>query len=229
MFDQVPISELINANELVGNELIPLVQDGVTKKTTSVQLKTTDAGDLVTGTVNKARLPIATSSNVGAVKAGSGTLVDGSGSLSIPIANASTRGSVIIGDGITVNGSGVISAERATCPFKMTLFTDEHGAIKVNMQAGTIGSPPVLPNGMDPTLGLDNDWIVGWVLFKCFFVTNDVTISSIDILFGQESLPSNTTTNSYYAAGYLDEIDGVRTITNSCQQPYPSVCDLQFT
>jgi len=226
MFDQVSISELINANQLTGGEFVPLVQDGETKKTTSFQFKTTDAGDLVTGTVNSARLPIATTSNVGVVKAGSGTLVDGSGSLSIPIATTSARGSVIIGDGITVNGSGVISAERAACPFKMTL--EENGA-KVRMASGTIGSPPVLPNGMNPSTGLVNDWIVGWVLFKCFFVTNDVTISSIDILFGQESLPSNTTTNSYYVAGYLEEIDGVKTITNSCQQPYPNVCDLKFT
>jgi len=226
MFNQVPISELINASQLTGSEFVPLVQDGETRKTTSVQFKTTDAGDLVTGTVNKARLPIATTSNVGVVKAGSGTLVDESGSLSIPIATTSARGSVIIGDGITVNGSGVISAERATCPFKMTL---EENGTKVRMASGTIGSPPVLPNGMNPSTGLVNDWIVGWVLFKCFFVANDVTISSIDILFGQESLPSNTTTNSYYVAGYLEEIDSVKTITNSCVKPSPSVCDLQFT
>jgi hypothetical protein len=64
------ISALPQATTLTGTELVPLVQGGATKQTTSASFKTTNAADLVTGTVAIARLPVGSQSSAGILQLG---------------------------------------------------------------------------------------------------------------------------------------------------------------
>jgi len=75
----IKISALNAANTLSGTELVPVVQDGVTVKTTSSTLKTTNATELTTGTVAIARLPASSTSFPGIIQIGTtlGTACEG--------------------------------------------------------------------------------------------------------------------------------------------------------
>lgn len=64
------ISALPQATTLTGTELVPLVQGGATKQTTSASFKTTNAGDLVSGTVAIARLPVGSQASAGILQLG---------------------------------------------------------------------------------------------------------------------------------------------------------------
>lgn len=76
------ITQLTSATSITGNELVPLVQDGTTKKVASILLKTTNAADLTTGVISNARLPIGSTTSAGALQIGttSGTACDGADS-----------------------------------------------------------------------------------------------------------------------------------------------------
>jgi hypothetical protein len=75
----IKISGLNSASTLTGTELVPIVQDNVTVRTTAAAFKTTNAGDLVTGTVAIARLPVSNTSFPGIIQIGtiSGTACEG--------------------------------------------------------------------------------------------------------------------------------------------------------
>jgi hypothetical protein len=65
------ISDFLSATTpLGGTELVPIVQAGVTVKTTAAAFKTTNAADLATGTVAIARLPVSSQSSAGIVRLG---------------------------------------------------------------------------------------------------------------------------------------------------------------
>ena len=65
------ISDFLSATTpLSGTELVPIVQNGVTVKTTAAAFKTTNAADLATGTVAIARLPVSSQSSAGIVQLG---------------------------------------------------------------------------------------------------------------------------------------------------------------
>ncbi len=65
------ISQLTSATTLTGTELVPVVQSGTTKKATAADFKTTNAADLVSGTVAAARLPVGSQVNPGILQLGS--------------------------------------------------------------------------------------------------------------------------------------------------------------
>jgi hypothetical protein len=65
------ISDLPSAGTFTGAELVPVTQSGVTVKATSSQFKTTNASELISGTLGAARLPAATNLTQGAVVLGS--------------------------------------------------------------------------------------------------------------------------------------------------------------
>jgi len=74
------ISQLPSATTpLTGSELVPVIQGGTTSKVASSAFKTTNAADLVSGTVNTARLPAASTVSPGIVQLGSaaGTACEG--------------------------------------------------------------------------------------------------------------------------------------------------------
>lgn len=75
----IKISAFPPAAALTGTELVPIVQDNVTVRTTATALKTTNATDLITGTVAIARLPVANSSFAGIIQIGTtaGTACEG--------------------------------------------------------------------------------------------------------------------------------------------------------
>lgn len=64
------ISQLSSATTLTGTELVPVVQGGTTKKATSADFKTTNAADLISGTVAAARLPVGSQVNPGILQLG---------------------------------------------------------------------------------------------------------------------------------------------------------------
>lgn len=80
--DGTRISDLPSASTFTGAELVPVTQGGVTVKATSTQFKTTNAGDLTSGTVANARLPLSSTSNTGIIQIGTtaGTACDGADS-----------------------------------------------------------------------------------------------------------------------------------------------------
>lgn len=74
------ISQIPSATTpLTGSELVPVIQGGTTSKVASSAFKTTNAADLVSGTVNTARLPAASTVSSGIVQLGSaaGTACEG--------------------------------------------------------------------------------------------------------------------------------------------------------
>lgn len=75
----IKISAFPPAATLTGAELVPIVQDGGTVRTTASAFKTTNATDLITGTVNTNRLPVASSSFAGIIQIGTtgGTACEG--------------------------------------------------------------------------------------------------------------------------------------------------------
>lgn len=75
----VKISNLPAATSVNPSDIVPIVQSGSTKKAAASLLRTTDASQLITGTVDVARLPVASTVSSGVVQLGtaSGTACEG--------------------------------------------------------------------------------------------------------------------------------------------------------
>lgn len=113
-----------------------LSASGLSKVLTAVRSWIADAVKALKGADGKllnSLLPVATTSAIGAVKAGTGIAIAADGTLSatgtaavdpsaLPAATATALGAVKIGDGITLGTGGVISV---THPTKLSAFTND--------------------------------------------------------------------------------------------------------
>jgi hypothetical protein len=132
---------------------------------------------------------------------------------------------------ITAGGGGAVTA--ALCPFKVTT-ANEGNDWKFKVEWGLIGGK--IPTGMypggDPPLIMP--WEDGWVCAYVTFVTDRVTVDTVNIVAGNTDIPENTVDGAYYPLAYLhtdstDPENPVQVIDNMCTQPVPSVCDLVFS
>lgn len=121
----------------------------------------------------------------------------------------------------------------AVCPFEVTT-ANEGDDWKFKVEWGLIGGK--IPTGMypggDPPLIMP--WEDGWVCAYVTFVTDRVTVDTVNIVSGNVDIPENTVDGAYYPLAYLhtdltDPENPVQVIDNMCSQPVPSVCDLLFT
>jgi len=133
---------------------------------------------------------------------------------------------------ITTGGGGGVSA-AVLCPFQVTT-ANEGNDWKFKVEWGLIGGK--IPTGMfpggDPPLIMP--WEDGWVCAYVTFVTDRVTVDTVDIVSGNTDIPENTVDGAYYPLAYLhtdstNPENPVQVIDNMCTQPVPSVCDLVFT
>jgi len=133
---------------------------------------------------------------------------------------------------ITAGGGGTVGT-AAVCPFQVTT-ANEGNDWKFKVEWGLIGGK--IPTGMypggDPPLIMP--WEDGWVCAYVTFVTDRVTVDTVNIVAGNTDIPENTVDGAYYPLAYLstdstNPENPVQVIDNMCTQPVPSVCDLVFS
>lgn len=134
---------------------------------------------------------------------------------------------------ITAGGGGTVGGTAALCPFEVTTANVSPSEWKFKVEFGLIGGK--IPTGMYPggIPPLIMDWVDGWVLAYVEFVTDGVTVQSVNIVVNAD-IPANTDVGAYYPLAYIytdstDPENPVQVIQNLCSQPTPSVCDLAFT
>lgn len=139
------ISQLTSAASLDGTELVPVVQSGATKKATAALFKTTNAADLVSGTIANARLPIGSTLAAGALQIGttSGTACDGADSR---LSNSRTPSGAAGGDltgtypSPSLAASGVTAGTYGSGTSSAQITVDAKGRV-TNVSAQSIPIP----------------------------------------------------------------------------------------
>jgi hypothetical protein len=136
------------------------------------------------------------------------------------------------GQSIVIDPPPIGGGKSAVCPFEVTT-ANEGNNWQFKVEWGLIGGK--IPTGMfpggDPALIMT--WEDGWVLAYVTFVTDRVTVDTVNIVVNAD-IPENTVDGAYYPLAYLstdstNPENPVQVIKNMCTQPVPSVCDLVFT
>jgi hypothetical protein len=130
--------------------------------------------------------------------------------------------------------SNTTTPATVVCPFEVTTANVSPSEWKFKVEWGLIGGK--IPIGMyaggEPPLIMP--WEDGWVCAYVTFVTDRVTVDTVNIVSGNTDIPENTVDGAYYPLAYLhtdstDPENPVQVIDNMCTQPVPSVCDLVFS
>lgn len=182
-----------------------------------------DASDLLTGTIDAARLPVATSSVVGAVKPGTGLTVDVNGVLNSTVAtNTVTVSSPLTGTGAPANPLSILAATSSTLgvvrPDNSTI-TVVNGVLTSNSAgaltsitsngtlsgSGTVGSPlVVVPNAHTHALSA----MSGQALIAQLPVAANGTSNDAQIVRADDSRLSNARTPTAHTHSGADITSG---------------------